>query len=334
MNHRIYRIVFIVLLIVISFLNHTCLLSQSFRSGDTIHAHIDVDSAFTIIDLNANNPAFILLDVRTPGEYDVYHLWNGVLLDYNSSGFDSMLNTLDKNKIYLIYCASGGRSANAFNLMKTKEFKFIYNMLGGISAWNLAGYPTTDLIKPVFMPVSDTLLQFDSTIIGSADTIPVTLTNFGNGLLILNGLTGISGSDFETDFIPGTNLSGLYDYSFHIIYKPSDQIPDSIVIKVTSNGGDQDFVLKGSDKTSSFEETDHSQNSIFPNPASGVFYVKGKNIQQLEVYSLNGRKMLLKKMDFGSGNVNKIDLSNLAKGSYIIVIKGDIHDDIYTIILN
>ncbi|MBT5529123.1 MAG: hypothetical protein HOK35_08190, partial [Cytophagia bacterium] len=39
-----------------------CSYAQNYRSGDTIHAHIDVDSAFSIIQYNKSNPAFVILD--------------------------------------------------------------------------------------------------------------------------------------------------------------------------------------------------------------------------------------------------------------------------------
>ena len=45
------------------------------------------------------------------------------------------LDQLDKTKMYLIHCKSGGRSAGAFNTMKELEFMEVYNMPGGINQW-------------------------------------------------------------------------------------------------------------------------------------------------------------------------------------------------------
>jgi rhodanese-related sulfurtransferase len=293
--------------------------AQNYRSGDTIHAHIDVDSAFSIIQYNKSNPAFVILDVRSVNEFNIYHLWNGVLLDYNSPSFDSMLNTLDKNKIYLIHCASGGRSNNAFNLMKSKQFKILYNVLGGIVGWNSAGYPITDSIRPVIMSVSDTFLDFDSVLIGDADTMSITITNFGNGLLTLNSISGISSSDFITDFIPGTEIFGLYDYTFQIIYKPEDHFPDSIAMTIHSNGGEQQYVLKGACKTSSIKEINKEDVVVFPNPSSGLFYIKANEIKTIDVLNSEGRLVQSKQINPG-GNLLEMDISDYEKGVYVLKI--------------
>ena len=47
---------------------------------------------------------------------------------------------LDKNKVYLIYCASGSRSGNAHDTMRSQGFHEVYNMLGGFGTFqNLEG---------------------------------------------------------------------------------------------------------------------------------------------------------------------------------------------------
>lgn len=322
------------LLLLSIFIFNINLFGNNKRSEDSIYKNINVDTAFLLVQENAYNPKFIILDVRTLGEYSIYHLWNGVMLDYNSPSFDSMLNTLDKNKTYLVHCASGGRSNNALIRMKSKEFKYLYNMLGGIGAWNVAGYPTTDSTRPVFMSVSDTFLQFDSMLVGEYDTIEVTVTNFGNSLLNLNSLTGISGSDFVSDFIPGTEISGLYDYTFSIIYKPTDQIPDSILISLQSNGGEQNYLIKGMMKTSSLNEFSKKQICVYPNPSHGVFYVNEKNIQKLELFNLSGKKILEKHLDLIDHNINEIDIRNMDKGCYLLIITSSAYQRRELIILD
>lgn len=78
----------------------------------------------------------VILDVRTPEEYAAGHIPHAVLMNYNAPGFASALDTLNKNKTYLVYCASGGRSAKASSMMAEKGFKEIYNLEGGFSRWN------------------------------------------------------------------------------------------------------------------------------------------------------------------------------------------------------
>ncbi|MEL6275066.1 MAG: rhodanese-like domain-containing protein, partial [Bacteroidota bacterium] len=53
----------------------------------------------------------IILDVRTPAETDRGVIEGALLIDYRSPGFEDELAKLDKEKTYLVYCQSGGRSA-------------------------------------------------------------------------------------------------------------------------------------------------------------------------------------------------------------------------------
>ncbi|MFM7822273.1 MAG: rhodanese-like domain-containing protein [Bacteroidota bacterium] len=76
-----------------------------------------------------------LLDVRTPGEIAKGSIKGSVNLDFFDDNFESKLAQLDKTKPVFVYCASGGRSADAMDMMKKKGFVDVYNMLGGYNAW-------------------------------------------------------------------------------------------------------------------------------------------------------------------------------------------------------
>lgn len=82
-----------------------------------------------------------LIDVRTPGEFNSGHLKQAANIDYNDRKFLMEVRSLDKNKPTYIYCRSGGRSAGAMEKMKAEGFTKIYNMEGGIKAWNAAHLP-------------------------------------------------------------------------------------------------------------------------------------------------------------------------------------------------
>lgn len=84
-----------------------------------------------------------LLDVRTPSEYMEEHLENALNIDYNDPSFADQLNNLDKTKPTFIYCLSGGRSGNVMNILKSKGFKEVYNMKGGILEWKGNQLPLT-----------------------------------------------------------------------------------------------------------------------------------------------------------------------------------------------
>jgi rhodanese-related sulfurtransferase len=81
----------------------------------------------------------VVLDVRTPKEYEAGHIPGAMLIDFNSPDFEKKISTLDKDKTYLVHCAAGGRSAKASAKMTTLNFKNVYNLEGGYRAWEKAG---------------------------------------------------------------------------------------------------------------------------------------------------------------------------------------------------
>lgn len=77
----------------------------------------------------------VLLDVRTPAETAGGVITGALELDYRSPDFATEIAALDKDKTYLVYCASGGRSSKAGRLMKNAGFREVYNLEGGYRAW-------------------------------------------------------------------------------------------------------------------------------------------------------------------------------------------------------
>lgn len=83
----------------------------------------------------------ILVDVRTAGEYAQGHLANALLIDINSNDFKSRANKLDKSKPVFVYCKAGSRSSAAADVLSDLGFKEIYDLNGGIMAWQRANKP-------------------------------------------------------------------------------------------------------------------------------------------------------------------------------------------------
>jgi rhodanese-related sulfurtransferase len=82
-----------------------------------------------------------LLDVRTQSEYAQGHLTQATLIDFYSSDFKSRVSKLDKSKPVFLYCAVGGRSGSAANMLSSMGFKEIYDLQGGINGWIQAKKP-------------------------------------------------------------------------------------------------------------------------------------------------------------------------------------------------
>ncbi len=80
-----------------------------------------------------NTPDAILMDVRTPAEFDAGHIQGSVNVDYENVNFESEVNKLDASKTYFVYCRSGNRSSKAIPIMKNIGIENIYDLQGGVS---------------------------------------------------------------------------------------------------------------------------------------------------------------------------------------------------------
>ncbi len=83
----------------------------------------------------------VVLDVREYPEYVAGHIPGAVwtprgLLDFKA---DEWLP--DKEKIYLVYCKTGGRGIVSSCDLKKIGYKNVYNLKGGFDAWTKAGEP-------------------------------------------------------------------------------------------------------------------------------------------------------------------------------------------------
>jgi len=83
----------------------------------------------------------IVLDVRTADEFNQSRIIDARNINVESSDFDAAIAELDKNATYALYCQSGRRSAIAYTKMKEAGFTNLYNLDGGIIAWENAGLP-------------------------------------------------------------------------------------------------------------------------------------------------------------------------------------------------
>ena len=79
----------------------------------------------------------IILDVRTQSEYDSGHILNAVLIPV--AELADRLGELDRTKAILVYCRSGSRSAQASQILVNNGFLQVYNLEGGLVAWQEAG---------------------------------------------------------------------------------------------------------------------------------------------------------------------------------------------------
>jgi rhodanese-related sulfurtransferase len=81
-----------------------------------------------------NTSGAVLLDVRTPMEFNSGNIAGSLNIDIMGFEFQDQVSKLDKNKTYFIYCRSGNRSGQACAIMSEMGFK-TFNLIGGIGAW-------------------------------------------------------------------------------------------------------------------------------------------------------------------------------------------------------
>ena len=83
-----------------------------------------------------------VLDVRTKEEWDAGRLKGAIRVDFLEEGFlTKAVAALDPKKPLLVYCRSGNRSEKAAKILRDGGFSAVYEMTGGIVAWEAAGKP-------------------------------------------------------------------------------------------------------------------------------------------------------------------------------------------------
>ena len=115
--------------------------SESKSLGDSqIIRTIDSRGAESLLD---SDEEIILLDVRTPEEYEEGHLAGAKNIDYNAPNFAEQIQQLDRNQKYLLYCAVGGRSGKSLKIMEEMGFKEVYNVSEGFKELREQGIPVS-----------------------------------------------------------------------------------------------------------------------------------------------------------------------------------------------
>jgi len=80
-----------------------------------------------------------LLDVRTAGEFREIRLAGARLIPIGQ--LLKRIQEVPKNRPILVYCAVGSRSSQVVGYLAKSGFPEVYNLYGGIYAWNKKGYP-------------------------------------------------------------------------------------------------------------------------------------------------------------------------------------------------
>ena len=101
------------------FLFISCSTSSNSAIGQVINKKVSKTEFSQLI----KKPGAQLIDVRTPREFSNGFISGAKNIDYNGDSFEKQMKKLDKNKPVLVYCAAGGRSENAAELLKECRFR-------------------------------------------------------------------------------------------------------------------------------------------------------------------------------------------------------------------
>ena len=104
----------------------------SCSSKEPIFKQLEADAFDEVIQKNSS---ILILDVRTPSEYQAGHIENAQLINFYDPDFKINLNELNKEKPIAVYCAVGARSMKAMELMQTLGFKEVYHLEAGLNSW-------------------------------------------------------------------------------------------------------------------------------------------------------------------------------------------------------
>jgi len=98
-------------------------------------ALVPAAEARALIEAHADDPEFTILDVRTSGEFNGGHIVGAVNIDRYGPTFDEVLALLPRDRVYLVNCASGSRSAATVLVMASLGFETVYDLGGGFGTF-------------------------------------------------------------------------------------------------------------------------------------------------------------------------------------------------------
>jgi len=101
-----------------------------FKPANTGGGIRKVDSAGLIA---AQQKGAQVVDVRTSGEFALGHIRGAINVPVDQ--LRATAASWDRNASYVVYCASGARSAQAQQIMQSMGFKNVADLTGGVASW-------------------------------------------------------------------------------------------------------------------------------------------------------------------------------------------------------
>jgi len=110
----------------------TCTVSR----WQLLKAQLNNLSAEEFAQMAVKHPEAVVIDVRTPGEYAGGTVLDAQNMDYLGEAFWDQFEQLPGDRPILVLCRTGRRSARVCTLLKNAGVTDVYNLEGGLSAWD------------------------------------------------------------------------------------------------------------------------------------------------------------------------------------------------------
>jgi rhodanese-related sulfurtransferase len=94
--------------------------------------------ADTLEELLKEDSSVVLLDTRSPEEYQEGHLENARFVNYTTFQLSDVQDIAKETPI-VVYCLSGGRSGRVAQQLLNAGYENVKNLNGGIRSWQAAG---------------------------------------------------------------------------------------------------------------------------------------------------------------------------------------------------
>lgn len=104
------------------------------------HAGATLD-ATTVRTMVANNADTLVVDVRTPGEFETAHVAGAINIPLDQVDAHLRRIVSDAGGTLILVCQSGGRAQQAASKLASAGLHDVAVMAGGMSAWVAAGGP-------------------------------------------------------------------------------------------------------------------------------------------------------------------------------------------------
>lgn len=111
--------------------------------ASTVEAASDTGSDESTVEaVAAQAEGRVLIDVRTPEEFDAGHVDGALLIDVQQPDFEARVSELPRDEAYFVYCRTGNRSGQAIERMRELGFTDLVNG-GGFDELADAGLATS-----------------------------------------------------------------------------------------------------------------------------------------------------------------------------------------------